>query len=237
MPARFESGKLRIRSDRMAVFEPLNWRRLDRVRVTIKGGPGGPRTWILRDRSRFTGSFAIEKLKVKAATGKGSLLVMRVLASGVCPRTRPPWPCSWQAGKRTVAGKAVALRHVGKGERTLKANVRLPNGRYRLTGYLTLTRPGAAPDSLTAPRWCGSGSVRNTAFAQQDAGERGSTTRGQPPIRGPSLLGGRSLGAGQSRSFPWKHHSSMRLQENFGRGGCLSLFLRPRSSGDRAQVS
>ncbi len=115
-------------------------------------GPGGTRTRILRDQSRFAGGFAIRSLKVKRAKRKRSRLALRARFRRVPENATALAAFRVRAGRRTVARKAVALRRVRRGKRTLTAKVRLPNGRYRLTGYLTLTRPGPVPDSNTRSR-------------------------------------------------------------------------------------
>jgi len=151
MPVRFESRRLRIRRGERATFNPRSWRRLGRVRVTFTGGPGGRRTVVLRDRSRFAGRAAITRLAVRRAHGKRSL-TLRARFRRVAPQTSAIVAFRVLKGRRTVARRSVVARRARRGRRTFRARVKLPDGRFRLVGYLTLARAGTAPDSRTVSK-------------------------------------------------------------------------------------
>ena len=151
MPARFESGPLRIRRGERAVLKPVSWRRLDRVRLTVTG-PNGRRTRILRDRSRFAGRLAIRRLKVGGSGRRRQTLSMRARFGRVPDNATALAAFRVMKRGRTVGRRAVAIRHVRRGKRRFQERLRLPAGRYRLRGYLTLTRPGVAADSRTRTR-------------------------------------------------------------------------------------
>jgi len=148
MPVRFESGPLRIRPGERAILKPLSWRGLDRVRLTITG-PNGTRTRILRDRSRFGGRFAITRLGARKAKRGRQALVLRARFRRVPENATALAAFRVMKRGKTVDRRAKALRAVRRGKRRLQATLRLPEGRYRLRGYLTLTQPGIAADSRT----------------------------------------------------------------------------------------
>jgi hypothetical protein len=152
LPGRFESGPLRIGRGGRAVFKPVSWRRLDRVRATFIDRRGRRRTRVLRDRSRFDGRFAIKRLSVREGADGRRTLALRARFSRVEPNATALAAFRVRRGKRTVARRAVAATNVRRGRRALRATLQLPRGRYRLTGYLTLTRAGAVPDSRTRTR-------------------------------------------------------------------------------------
>jgi hypothetical protein len=152
LPVRFESGRLRIGRGARAVFQPISWRRLDRVRLTVIDRHGRRHTRILRDRSHFVGRHAIRGLAVRKPAKRRRTFLLRGRFSRVEPNATALAAFRVRRGKRTVARRAVALRHVRRGRRTMRASLALPRGRYRLTAYLTLTSPGVAPDSRTRSR-------------------------------------------------------------------------------------
>jgi hypothetical protein len=152
LPVRFDSGRLRIGRGARAVFEPVDWQQLDRVRVTFTDRDGRRRTRILRDRSRFAGRHAIRRLSVRRGAGRRRTFALRARFSRVEPNATALAAFRVRRGRVTVARRAVALRRVRRGRRTLTASLRLPRGRYRLTAYLTLTSAGATPDSRTRVR-------------------------------------------------------------------------------------
>ena len=152
MPVRFESGRLRIGRGARAVFKPISWRRLDRVRFTLIDRHGRRHSRILRDRSRFAGRHAIRALSVRRRADGRQRLTLRARFSRVEPNATALAAFRVRRGKRTVARRAVAVRRVRRGRRTMRASLPLPRGRYRLTAYLTLTSPGVAPDSRTRSR-------------------------------------------------------------------------------------
>lgn len=147
MPVRFESGTLRIRRGEKAVFKPSSWRRLGRVRVTFTSRRGGRRIVVLRDRSRFRG-----RVKITRLAADGHSLVMGARFGRLPTDATALAAFRVVKGRKTVVHRSVAAMRVGRGRRTFQEAVELPRGRYRLIGYLTLTRPGAAPDSRTVKR-------------------------------------------------------------------------------------
>jgi hypothetical protein len=152
LPVRFDSGRLRVGRGERAVFEPLDWNRLDRVRVTFTDSDGTRRTRILRDRSRFAGRYAIRRLSVRRGKGRRRTLALHARFSRIGENATALAAFRVRRGRATVARRAVGLRRVRVGLRTIRASVRLPRGRYRLTAYLTLTSAGATPDSRTRTR-------------------------------------------------------------------------------------
>jgi hypothetical protein len=152
LPVRFESGPLRIGRGARAVFQPVSWGRLDRVRFTLIDRDGRRRTRILRDRSRFAGRLAIRALSVRKRANGRRRLALRARFSRVEPNATALVAFRVRRGQRTVGRRAVALRRVRRGGRTIRASLPLPRGRYRLTAYLTLTSPGVTPDSRTRTR-------------------------------------------------------------------------------------
>jgi hypothetical protein len=152
LPVRFDSGRLRIGRGERAVFEPVDWDRLDRVRATFTDRRGRRRVRILRDRSRFAGRHGIRRLSTRRSAGRRRTMVMRARFSRVSPNATALAAFRVRRGRATVARRAVALRRVRRGRRTIRAAVRLPRGSYRLTAYLTLTSAGATPDSRTRTR-------------------------------------------------------------------------------------
>src|SRR6185503_17517904 len=124
MPVRFESRTLRIHKGEKAVFRPRSWRRLGRVRVTFTGGPGGRRTVVLRDRSRF-GS----RVKIARLSG-GRRPVLRARFGKVPPNASALVAFRVMKGRKTVARRSLAARRVHRGKRRFRARVKLPRGRY-----------------------------------------------------------------------------------------------------------
>ena len=151
--AHFESGPLTIRKGERITAKPVDWRRLDSVRVSLRRANGKVTTRRIRNRATSPVKIAIAKPTVRKAAGRTTARVTtrlrRVVADSVLGVT-----LRLQRGGRTVARKGFAVKQPANASRTFTWSVPngLRKGTYRLVADVTVASTGAKPATKRAAR-------------------------------------------------------------------------------------
>ena len=151
--AHFESGPLTIRRGERIVATPADWRRLDSVRVSVRGAGGKVTTRRIRNRATSPVKIAITKPALRKAGGLRTARVTTRLRR-VLPDSVLGVSLRLVRNGRALVRKGFAVKQPRNASRTF--TMRLPKGlkrgSYRLIADATVMSTGAKPATKRASR-------------------------------------------------------------------------------------